>query len=73
MKPVLGIYGSGGGGRDIADTVSQIQKTEYRWSEVFFIDDQAMEAEKNGIPLLTFENFRERVSPDNAEILHILR
>ena len=68
MERMLGIYGSGGAGRDIADAVCQIQRCERSWGGVVFIDDLSDAEEKNGVSLMRYEEFLSRFSPDDSEI-----
>lgn len=65
---LLGIYGSGGLGREVAELAKQINTLSKRWENIIFIDDHATEPSKNGINLLTFSETIETYSKNEIEI-----
>lgn len=64
---ILGIYGSGGLGREMAQVAEETNEEEGRWGELVFIDDVESLAEKNGLRVMGFDQFTKRFSPDDAE------
>lgn len=68
---VLAIYGAGGLGREVLETVNQIQKSRRHWDSVFFVEDRAAddirEKTVNGVPALDFELFISKFSPGECE------
>jgi len=65
---VLGIYGSGGLGREVLELAQCIQCASNRWSEIVFIDDYSKESSKNGAKLMTFLNFKDSYQTNISEI-----
>lgn len=66
---VIGIYGAGGSGKNVLDTVNQFNKRGVYWDEVIFIDDVIGEEEFYGVKVLTFAQVREQLTPDEIEIV----
>lgn len=62
---VLGIYGSGGAGRE-AKEIAEQQKL---WSEIVFIDDTVEAGVFKGIKRVPFESFCQNCKPDHAEVI----
>lgn len=46
---VLGIYGSGGLGREVLELAKQINAISNRWSKIIFIDDMKPEGTYTGV------------------------
>lgn len=67
---VLGIYGSGGLGREVLELARCIQSPSNRWNKIVFIDDYADAGgtKKNGTDLVSFSVFRSLYKSDIAEI-----
>lgn len=65
---VLGIYGSGGSGRDLFSLILQEGKDRC-WDEVVFIDDTKPEGIMMEIKMMPFELFCRRYSAENAKIM----
>ncbi|MCL2357843.1 MAG: NeuD/PglB/VioB family sugar acetyltransferase [Defluviitaleaceae bacterium] len=63
---ILGIYGSGGLGREILELARCIQRDSNRWRDIIFIDDYSDAGEKNGANLMSFAKFK--ASFKDAEI-----
>lgn len=62
---VLGIYGSGGAGREVKEIAVELQK----WTEVVFIDDTVPADIFKGIRRMPFDEFRENFSVEDAEVI----
>lgn len=62
---VLGVYGSGGAGREIKEIAVELNK----WDEVLFIDDTVPANIFKGVRRMPFPEFQEEFSDGNAEIL----
>lgn len=65
---VLGIYGSGGLGREVVELAKQINTVSKRWEDLVFIDDHSTEMSKNGITILAFSKILKSYSKDEIEI-----
>lgn len=65
---LLGIYGSGGLGREVAELAKQINAISNRWENIIFIDDHKIETSKNGIKLVTFSETIDKYSKNEIEI-----
>jgi len=65
---VLGIYGSGGLGREVLELARCIQAVSDRWEKIVFIDDFAKATITNGADVLSFSEFQGTYSADAAEI-----
>lgn len=65
---VLGIYGSGGSGKDLFSLIRSEGKDK-NWEEVLFIDDTKPAGSKMGIRMLPFADFCEKYSPKQAEVI----
>lgn len=57
---VLGIYGSGGLGREIMELAAMINSVCTRWSDVFFIDDSEEKKEVQKHKVVTFAKAMEQ-------------
>lgn len=66
---ILGIYGSGGLGREILDLAKTINNSTEEWNEIVFINDFREESVINDIRIFTFEEFKTSFSPDTARII----
>ncbi len=62
---ILGIYGSGGAGREVRDIASELN----RWEEIVFIDDTVPEGIFEDLRRMPFENFRKCFDINKAEII----
>ena len=62
---VLGIYGSGGFGRE----VKEIAETCDSWGELIFIDDTVEEGMFQGIKRVPLELFCNRYRPEKAKVV----
>jgi len=65
---ILGIYGSGGLGREVVELAKQINAVSSRWENIIFIDDYVTEPSKNGIKILTFSEIINSYSKEEIEI-----
>jgi sugar O-acyltransferase (sialic acid O-acetyltransferase NeuD family) len=65
---ILGIYGSGGLGREVAGLAKQINSVSKRWEDIFFIDDNPTQLLKNGIKIITFPEMLESALKKDTEI-----
>ena len=65
---VLGVFGAGGFGREVLETVKQIQLKEDRWEKVIFIDDVTTEERVNGVEVVKYRQFKENYGVDSARI-----
>ena len=65
---VLGIYGSGGLGREVLELARQIQAVSNKWKQIVFIDNFSTEQSKNNTSILSFSMFNDAFRADNAEI-----
>lgn len=62
---VLGVYGSGGAGKEIKEIAIELNK----WDEVLFIDDIVSGDIFKGVRRMPFPEFREEFNGRNAEVL----
>ncbi len=62
---LLGIYGSGGAGREVRD----IAEESGRWDQIVFIDDTVSEDIYKGIQRMPFDRFVESYSPAYAQVI----
>lgn len=65
---VLGIYGSGGLGREILDLAKEINASKWKWKKIVFINDFKKEPVINGAEVFTFDEFKANFPTDNANI-----
>lgn len=65
----IGIYGSGGLGREILNLVKQINANSSRWDEYIFIDDTKCDKECKGCKLLPLSSLASQYTPDQIEIV----
>jgi len=65
---ILGIYGSGGLGREILDLAKVINAVAGQWERVVFINDFKDEEFVNDTEVLPFVEFKTVFSPDNTRI-----
>lgn len=66
---VLAIYGSGGLGIEIAQTVQDIEAQHSDWEKTVFVDDVSIKKSVNGIPILPYSKFKTQFSTYDAEIV----
>src|SRR5665648_3649 len=64
---ILGIYGSGGLGREVLE-LSKIINANNRWDDIVFIDDME-EGKCNGAERYSFEGFIDNFKPADTEIV----
>lgn len=64
----LGVYGSGGLGREVVELAKQINSVSKRWDDIVFIDDYSPEPSKNGIKIFKFSEILESYSKEAIEI-----
>jgi len=65
---IIGIYGSGGLGREVLDIVLACSVAKTQKKRVFFIDDFKDEQLINSVKVLSFEAFKNISNPENATI-----
>jgi len=65
---VLGIYGSGGLGREVYVLARQINAMGKRWSDLVFIDDFGRKSCTTKARVVTFDEAKTEFSPDQVEI-----
>jgi len=65
---VLGIYGSGGAGRDILGLIYTTEQ-ENKWDEIVFIDDTKDEGIFMNVKIVPFTVFCERYTPEKTKII----
>lgn len=68
---ILGIYGAGGLGREVYELARDIQdnKETRIWDKIVFIADYSDSHETLGVPMLTFDAFRESFPVESSEIV----
>lgn len=65
---VLGIYGSGGLGREVLELAKQINAVSNRWSKIIFIDDVKPEGIYNNTEMYPFERINKLYDKEEIEI-----
>ncbi|MDR1125616.1 MAG: sugar O-acyltransferase [Deltaproteobacteria bacterium] len=65
---ILGIYGSGGAGRETKDIAETVNAITGRWEQILFIDDVAPAGARAGLERIGFKELCGRVPPDTAVI-----
>lgn len=65
---VLGIYGSGGLGREVLENARQVNSAFHRWNDIIFIDDYSNAEEINGVRVMSFSQIREFYARDEINI-----
>ena len=66
---ILGIYGSGGLGREVLDTAQKINNIAENWEKIVFINDFKKEKVVNGAMELTFDEFKTNFPSNSARIV----
>ena len=66
---VLGIYGSGGLGREVLDLASGINANAAKWEKIVFINDSKEESPINGAEIFTLFEFIANFPVANAKII----
>jgi len=66
---ILGIYGSGGLGREVLELAKQINKIQKRWTEVIFIDDMRTENIFQACRVVSYLKLLKEVSSCEIEIV----
>ncbi len=67
---VLAIYGAGGAGRAILETIRQIQAADPCWESIYFVEDAERHGEDrqiHGVPVLAAEDVMARYSPEECQ------
>lgn len=65
----IAIYGSGGMGRELAQTIDDINAQSKRWESVVFIDDITDHKVVNGCRTIKFDDFTRDFSIDSTEVV----
>lgn len=65
----LGIYGTGGTGREILEVILSFKELASRWEEIIFIDDTKETGFLDKNKMYPFEEFKNIYSADNTEIV----
>ena len=66
---ILGIYGSGGLGREVLDIVLAEGRVKEKYANIVFIDDNKSGQRINGCDILTFDEFSRIYSADQAGVV----
>lgn len=66
---VLGIYGTGGSGREIKELISKYNELNSRWEGVVFIDDTKAAGLFDNTLMLPFEQFKRTYDYKTSEIV----
>ena len=66
---VLGIYGSGGLGREVLDIAKEINGFSDTWDKIVFINDNKKQDIVNGANVFTFDEFAAAYNADDAKIV----
>lgn len=66
---ILGIYGSGGLGREVLDLSHAINTVEKEWKDIVFIDDFTEESFISGTQVMSFDEFTKRFSVERAKVV----
>jgi len=66
---ILGIYGSGGLGREVLDLTHQINLVAEKWEKIVFINDFKEEHVINGTRVFTFDEFKANFTASVAKVV----
>ncbi|SHJ28648.1 NeuD/PglB/VioB family sugar acetyltransferase [Pseudobutyrivibrio xylanivorans] len=66
---ILGVFGAGGNGKTVVDAAQIFWGNTSRWEKIIFIDDVVGEKEVYQHEVFTYEEMKEKYSPDKIEIL----
>jgi len=66
---ILGIYGSGGLGREVLDLAREINNRVKIWEKIIFINDFKPELVINGAEVFTFDEFKANFTASYAELV----
>ncbi|QFJ53905.1 NeuD/PglB/VioB family sugar acetyltransferase [Pseudobutyrivibrio xylanivorans] len=66
---ILGIYGAGGNGKLVADLALYENEAESKWDKIIFVDDVVGVEEKYGLEVYTFSEVREKIKPQDIEMV----
>lgn len=66
---ILGIYGSGGQGRDVFDLANAVNEKSNRWDDFVFINDFSDGQKVRGKESWTLDNFKSQFPKDVTEII----
>lgn len=65
---ILGIYGSGGLGKEMAQ-VAMESNLNHRWNSIIFIDDFNKQTTVNGFGVVSYEKYRRIAQREHAEMV----
>jgi len=66
---ILGVYGTGGTGREVAEIAEQINYNERKWERIIFIDDTKPIGSINGISTFPFSYIIDNYTVKDIEIV----
>ena len=66
---ILGIYGSGGAGKEVNDILRESPEVAKEWEKAVFIDDTVESGEYWGLERYTFEDFQKKYPPELAKVV----
>lgn len=66
---ILGIYGSGGLGREVLDLTPAINTSGKEWEDIVFIDDFTEQSFINGTRVMSFDDFLKHFSFEQAKVV----
>jgi sugar O-acyltransferase (sialic acid O-acetyltransferase NeuD family) len=66
---ILGIYGSGGLGREVLDLAQTINITAKKWEKIVFINDFKQEIIINNAEVFTFDEFKTNFATNTAKMV----
>lgn len=65
----LGIYGTGGSGREVYDIITMNPTTKEYWSEIIFIDDTKEKGTFRNCRMMPFEDLQHDIEKDDIKIV----
>jgi len=66
---ILGIYGSGGLGREVLDLAQTINRMAKKWEKIVFINDFKQELVINGAEVFTFDEIKTNFAINNVKVV----
>ena len=66
---ILGIYGTGGLGREVLELTKQINNVQQRWDQILFIDDFRDEKNFHNCQVTSFQELKQIKNHDDIEII----
>lgn len=66
---VLGIYGTGGSGKELLEMIERFPELNGRWERLVFIDDVRPKGDFRGHPMMPLEEFARSFATDAAEVV----